>query len=382
MPPYLKALAPHDVVWIGGTKSPNTQSSQAGTFCLAELDTTEQSWRFKTRDTNMATHLRLQHTDPQLSLNPELGTEVRVLSLTTTVTDHDSHTSTWKHIALDPRHQRPGTSDSILGIFADLGHNPGTYPIPPLVITPGRPTATGLDLLAALIFHQPLLATSLNTHKSTVASRCADLVSRGGNDGQRPAAEDYHGRKDESKKMATALRAFETIEDIAIVAAPGSTFGMKRTYRDNAVAIADALIAHAEHMRYRFAVLDSGEEQSIEEVLALRTLLSSSYAALYYPWVRSHDPVTDSDKLFPPSGFVTGIFVRTDNVGGAHNAPTNEVTVGAIGLETLLNQDQQNTLNPGGINCLRFLKDEESDFGEHVRSVPIRNGSTSMFAAI
>lgn len=355
--PTLKSLARHDVVWIGRTKSPNTQSTRSGAFYLAEFDTTEQTWRFKIGSMNRPTDLRLHHADPQLSLNPELGTEVRVLNLTIVITDHASHTSIWKRLALDPRHQHRGTPDSILETFVHMPHTPSKHPLPPLIITSGSTPITGLDVLAALTTHKPPLTTTLNKRKSTVTARSVDLILAGGNDGQRPTAEDYHGVKDETKKVATGLQAFEVIEDISIVASPGSTFGMERTYRDNALAISNELIAHAEHMRYRFAVLDSGDAETVGEVRTLRTQLTSSgYAALYYPWVQGFDPITQNRILLPPSGFVTGVYARTDTEQGVSQVPANEDIAGAMGLEAPLSQHQQDLLNPEGINCLRFLE--------------------------
>ncbi|MDP2702710.1 MAG: phage tail sheath C-terminal domain-containing protein, partial [Candidatus Rokubacteria bacterium] len=65
-----------------------------------------------------------------------------------------------------------------------------------------------------------------------------------------------------------ALKCFEAIKEISIVAAPGSTFGHEDG--GTGTAIAKVLIEHAERMRYRFAVLDSGPGQSIEDVRAIR----------------------------------------------------------------------------------------------------------------
>ena len=354
--PTLKSLAPHDIVWIGGTQGLTPPSSQPGAFYLADFDTTQQNWRFTTGDTNPNSDMWLQHHDPHRSLNPELGTQVRVLNLTIAVTDHHSHTSVWKRLALDPRHHRRGMFNSISVLHTVDVHEAHKYPPPPLVITPGHPHITGLDLLAALTAHKPMLVSSLKKRKSTVASRSVDLELQGGNDGQRPTAEDYRGAQNEEKHTATALQSFEVIKDIAVVAAPGSTAGMERTYRDNALAVSNALIAHVEHMQYRFAVLDSGDGQTLTQVRTLRAQLTSNYAALYYPWVRALDPLSGSELLLPPSGFVAGIYARTDSEHGVSKAPANQVVIGAVRLETQLTQQEQELLNPEGINCLRFFE--------------------------
>ena len=69
----------------------------------------------------------------------------------------------------------------------------------------------------------------------------------------------------------SGLKAFEDIEDISIVAAPGSTFGTTRTATAPTPAtIINLLISHATRMRYRIAVLDCGNDQTIATVRAMR----------------------------------------------------------------------------------------------------------------
>jgi phage tail sheath protein FI len=109
-------------------------------------------------------------------------------------------------------------------------------------------------------------------------------------------------------------------------------------------------------MRYRIAVLDSGDGQTVQQVRAMRGRFDSAYAALYYPWVRVLDPVTNTEIHLPPSGFVTGIYARNDINRGVFKAPANEVVTLAIGFERLLNKAQQEVLNPEGVNCFRFFE--------------------------
>jgi len=176
----------------------------------------------------------------------------------------------------------------------------------------------------------------------------------GGNDGQRPRADDYRGVVTDDYK--TGLYALEDQEDISIVAAPGSTWGLSRGYAADGQAITNHLINHARAMRYRIAVLDSGDGQSLNEILEHRGRIDSNYAALYYPWVTVLDPVTRSEIALPPSGFVAGIYARNDIQRAVWKAPANEVVNLAIGFEKTLNKAQQEVLNPEGINCFRFFE--------------------------
>jgi uncharacterized protein len=109
-------------------------------------------------------------------------------------------------------------------------------------------------------------------------------------------------------------------------------------------------------MRYRIAILDPPEGQMVDEVRAYRTGYDSSRAALYYPWVRIDNPVTGTALHLPPSGFVAGIYARSDAERGVHKAPANEVVKLATGLERHITGVQQDVLNPEGINCVRFFE--------------------------
>jgi uncharacterized protein len=92
------------------------------------------------------------------------------------------------------------------------------------------------------------------------------------------------------------------------------------------------------------------------DVQRYRGQVDSKHAALYYPWVRILDPVTEREIHLPPSGFIAGIYARNDVEYGVHKAPANEVVRQAIGLEVMLNKAQQDVLNPLGIDCLRFFE--------------------------
>src|SRR5208283_161423 len=163
----------------------------------------------------------------------------------------------------------------------------------------------------------------------------------------RPTAAQYQGMEDPSNPLIkTGLVALEDVTDVSIVAAPGSTYQGGGDYADDALQITNNLIAHCEKMLYRIAVLDSPDSQAVSQVSAWRGQIDSSYAALYYPWVRILDPVTNLEANLPPSGFVCGIYARSDNEEGVQKAPANEVVTDAIGFEVLLNKGQQDLLNP------------------------------------
>jgi hypothetical protein len=83
----------------------------------------------------------------------------------------------------------------------------------------------------------------------------------------------------------------------------------------------------------------------------------SQNGAIYFPYLRSTDPLTGNAIALPPSGFVAGIYARTDLNRGVWKAPAGlETTVlGTTGVveQGRMTDQRQGTLNPKGINCLR-----------------------------
>jgi phage tail sheath protein FI len=148
--------------------------------------------------------------------------------------------------------------------------------------------------------------------------------------------------KDEGAGKKTGLCLFDTIADIALVAAPGVTDP----------AAQDAILSHCERNRFRFAVLDSPEdlEKGIDTMPVPRDSIMGAY---YFPWISMYDTVLDSKVFAPPSGGICGVYSRVDSVRGVHKAPANEIFRTALGLRYSLTDAEQELLNPKGINCIR-----------------------------
>jgi hypothetical protein len=166
----------------------------------------------------------------------------------------------------------------------------------------------------------------------------------GGSDGLPPESTDYD----------TALALFTSLEDIAIVGAPGS--GIFASSQDTI----NSLITHVSQQRaYRIAVLETPPNQLASDNESVRSVIDSSYAALYVPWVITPNPLASAGSAIaaeiavPPTGFITGIYARNDQQNGVSKAPANEVLLGATRLERDISFAEQGILNPVGINCLR-----------------------------
>src|SRR5205085_11025973 len=102
--------------------------------------------------------------------------------------------------------------------------------------------------------------------------------------------------------LTAALEAFKTIDEIALVAMPGAT----------AAAVQQAIVDHCEneHLQDRFAILDGQPNVDLTSDAIRAGVSSSSYGAIYFPWISVFDPVGDGPIAVPPSGHIAGIYAR------------------------------------------------------------------------
>jgi uncharacterized protein len=356
----LRGLKDRDVVWISRLDSPPSPPSspptpRQGEFYIANLveTATGVSWTFTDGTTRLADADLVVYGE-----DPELSDQVRVVTATVTVfpTEEDGLTQVWSGLPLDATHRSFGAEDSLFHQFHPRPENIAWRRSIPIVVEASGTASDGLDVLKALLGQGGrALEAALQDPTSPVEERAVDLLLENGNDGRRPSPAAYEGDQRSLDDM-TGLKAFEAIEDISILAAPGSTYGFENGHRAQASTIIQSLISHVQRMRYRIAVLDSGNNQDISQIRLMKGALDSKHAALYYPWVRVFDPVTQQEISLPPSGFVAGIYARNDVERAVYKAPANEVVTLALGFERTLNKAQQEVLNPEGINCFRFFE--------------------------
>ena len=366
----VSALRNRDVVLVlDKVGSPETRIARG--FFLAMRDPQSGEWSFSASgEANDSPSTPLATMDPGT-------TEIRVVSLAVAVDPFATGALSYneRDLPLDPLHQRGDTPDSVFDAFATHVRDPGEPGAKvisnmtrartvPIVLENTGALTNGIEVLEALLSddaasHSPALGVRAALQALSVkpAERSVSLVISGGGDGLRPQAVAYQGKVDPVSDLKTGLRQFEDLEDISIVAAPGSTYRYESDgYGPQSRAIVRELINHAAQMRYRIAVIDSGDNQSISQVRAMRAQLDSTYGALYYPWIRVLDPLTQQETFMPPSGFVAGIYARNDISRAVYKAPANEVVNLALGFERFLNKSQQEVLNPEGINCFRFFE--------------------------
>jgi phage tail sheath protein FI len=169
-----------------------------------------------------------------------------------------------------------------------------------------------------------------------------------------PAASDFRG--DVSER--SGVEGLEVLDDVTMLCVPDlmTTMPGEKLNLDMVKAVQMMMIAHCERMGDRVAILDAPPDLTPQEVKKWRmdvTGFDTSYAAMYYPWIKVMDAATDTVINIPPSGHMAGIWARSDNTRGVHKAPANEVVLGAVGLAYQCTKGEQDTLNPIGVNCVR-----------------------------
>ena len=234
------------------------------------------------------------------------------------------------------------------------------------------PSGGGPDLVPAAVAETIFGLTVLRTAPlatTPLEDRQVVVTLDGGSDGGPPDVNTYSGdplnfndlQGNATDLPSNGLLALEAIEDISIVAAPGASTGWVGPAGDPAAgaagaqAINNAVIGHCERLLYRVAALDTPPQYLPTSALEFRNLRSSTHAALYYPWITASHPIDGSRVDVPPSGYLAGVWARSDNFRGVIKAPANEVVRSALDLETRVNKAQQELLNPEGVNCLRFF---------------------------
>ncbi|WDP91226.1 MAG: phage tail sheath subtilisin-like domain-containing protein [Desulfobacter sp.] len=163
--------------------------------------------------------------------------------------------------------------------------------------------------------------------------------------------------RDYKNFLATTLKK---ILDVSIMVLPGTAWDASGS------AVASEAVSHCEAMKNRMVILDPPdtplEQAGQVDVLALPT---STYTALYYPWVDVPNPFYDPEQnpsgkktlSLAPSALAAGIWCKTDNNRGVWKAPAGVEAslIGASGLRAMVDDGDQDQLNPLGINCLRKI---------------------------
>lgn len=152
------------------------------------------------------------------------------------------------------------------------------------------------------------------------------------------------------------------VRDVSIMLLPGQPWPSSGPH-----AVIDATLAHCEAMGNRMLLIDppAGLELETAGAVTQLGLPTSTYTAMYYPWVDVANPFYNVDTnpnasttlRIAPSAFAAGQWARTDGRRGVWKAPAGvEAQLnGAAGLAFNVEELEQDQLNPLGINCYRKL---------------------------
>jgi Bacteriophage tail sheath protein len=154
------------------------------------------------------------------------------------------------------------------------------------------------------------------------------------------------------QRYIDAFPTLDDIEDVSLIAVPGigspAVMGAGMNYCANR-PLSDCFFIG--DMRQ--------DDETVEDAQEFRNAITpkNSYGAVYLPWVRMLDPTGQSAEptLVPPSGFVAGLYAKTDGRVGVWKAPAGSGTAlgGGVGLAVQFTDVQQGNLNPINVNVIR-----------------------------
>ncbi|MBL8614112.1 MAG: phage tail sheath family protein [Deltaproteobacteria bacterium] len=168
----------------------------------------------------------------------------------------------------------------------------------------------------------------------------------------------------ENQADKVGLYAFDDVDDMALMAAPGLSFQQQKE-----------VLEHCETRKDRFAVLDGPVVSDGDMDIPAS---AKGFGAMYVPWLKITRPswftgdqdvsvsgpnrrklqkATKNELYVPPSGHIAGIMARVDTERGVHKAPANELVMGITGLTQNINRIEQGLYNDRGINVIREFKD-------------------------
>ncbi|MDR3304122.1 MAG: phage tail sheath subtilisin-like domain-containing protein [Treponema sp.] len=159
----------------------------------------------------------------------------------------------------------------------------------------------------------------------------------------------YHSRDD-----CRGLAAFESRDDVALIAAPDAGRFDEPRLRE----IHAAMLNQAERFPARFALLDIPGDWEYARLCAYLDGFDSAHAAAYYPDLDISDPRDPSrgrSTRIPPSGAVAGLIARTDATKGIFQAAANLPLPAATGVSKRITDAEYETLYSRGLNLIKHF---------------------------
>ena len=154
-------------------------------------------------------------------------------------------------------------------------------------------------------------------------------------------------KKATKPQLVAGLKALNALDLFNLLVLPG-------------VSAAAVLTAAADYCRQRraFLIVDAPAKAKtpaqMAQVVGDGVLPKTSFAAVYYPWLKIADPLNSGQtRIVAPSGTIAGLIAQSDAAQGVWKAPANLSLSGVQGLEYAITETDSALLSPLGVNCLR-----------------------------
>lgn len=196
----------------------------------------------------------------------------------------------------------------------------------------------------------PNMGDSLTTSYIQLGASSVSITLAGGVDGSTVVPSDVVGLS--LLPLKQGIYAFDDFHDQFSMALPDFA-GDPTTIQ--------AMIGYAAGREDVLVITEPPKNSSPQQAANFKrnTLLSvTSYAAMYYPWVKVPDPLNNNRPLvIPPSGHVAGRYAFTDSTTNVGKAPAG-VTRGALpgfisGLERSLSKTERDIVYQAQVNPIR-----------------------------
>jgi phage tail sheath protein FI len=217
-------------------------------------------------------------------------------------------------------------------------------------------TGKGDNNVKTVLEQKSRVITAEVTGKANLVPAAGTVGLSGGEIKQKAITlKDYQGSV--SERMG--LGGLEPLDDVTMICTPDLMMSYQKGEIDmkGVQAVQQSIIDYCELMRYTFAILDTPPGLMPQEIREWRNTVNydTTRAAVYYPWIEIPDLTGNNGRTrtVPPSGFIAGVYARTDATRGVHKAPANELMRATLGLEVQVTKGEHDLLNPIGVNVIR-----------------------------
>jgi Bacteriophage tail sheath protein len=197
-----------------------------------------------------------------------------------------------------------------------------------------------------------------------------------GNDGHTSTVNFIGAPATDSNVTGTGIFALDKITDVSLIAIPGQgdviTVNAGIDYCKNMRPLQDCFFigdmgtlpnvtqARTDNGRPSIATIADARTFATTGIGGQIDKAAGDYGAVYFPWIYAPDPIGQGRNpkiLLPPSGFIAGIYARTDNARGVFKAPagTEAGVAGALAPFVAVSDVEQDQLNPILVNVIRSV---------------------------